>query len=79
MGCVVTIDVGAKLLTALRAGKTPQVHVTPDGGKVTAFSISLKSFGSAYDRTAALGKMTGANQSAPWGLLPQKVHRFMLY
>lgn len=55
-GCVVSSTVDAKMMTSLRNGTALKVHVKADGGKETIFSISLKGFGGAFDRTAMLSK-----------------------
>lgn len=53
-GCIVPVSFDAAVLDALRKGTAVKVKVTADGGAETAFSISLKGFTGALDRTAAL-------------------------
>jgi invasion protein IalB len=56
-GCIVSLDLDAKMLAGLRKGTALNVKVTPaDGGAETQLAISLKGFASAFDRTAALLK-----------------------
>jgi invasion protein IalB len=55
-GCLVPFDIDAKMLASLRDGGILKLHAKADGGKETMFSISLKGFGGAFDRTAALTK-----------------------
>jgi len=56
VGCVVPLSFDAKLLAALRKGAALKVNAVADGGKDTPFTISLKGFPAALDRTAALAK-----------------------
>ncbi|WP_245590250.1 hypothetical protein [Desulfobulbus elongatus] len=40
----------------MRSGTALKIQAKADGGKETIFSISLKGFGGAFDRTASLAK-----------------------
>ena len=55
-GCVVPLSFDAKLLAALRKGAALKVNAVADNGKDTVFTISLKGFPAALDRTASLAK-----------------------
>ena len=55
-GCLVPISFDAHMLAALRKGAQLKVKAVVDGGKDTLFTISLKGFPNAFDRTAALTK-----------------------
>lgn len=55
-GCLVPVTFDARTLTALRKGTALKIKATADGGKETPFTISLKGFPGAYDRTVALAK-----------------------
>lgn len=55
-GCLVPISFDAGMLAALRKGAQLKVKTVADGGKDTQFTISLKGFPEAFDRTAALAK-----------------------
>jgi invasion protein IalB len=55
-GCVVLLSFDARTLAALRRATVLKARATADGGGETAFSVSLKGFGSAFDRTAALAR-----------------------
>lgn len=56
-GCVVPLSLDAKALAALRAGAAPlSVTAFSDAEQPVAFSVSVKGFGPALDRAAALGK-----------------------
>jgi invasion protein IalB len=55
-GCLVPISFDARALAALRKGNQLKVKTVADGGKETPFTISLKGFPGAFDRTAALLK-----------------------
>lgn len=56
-GCVIPLDLDPSLISAMRAGASLQVSAsTAEGGQPVAFSISLKGFSSALDRTVALGQ-----------------------
>jgi invasion protein IalB len=55
-GCLVPVSFDARTLAALRKGNQLKVKTVADGGKETPFTISLKGFPSAFDRTAALAK-----------------------
>jgi invasion protein IalB len=56
IGCIVPVPVDAKMLAALRAGTILKVYARPDGMEEASFSLSLKGFGSAFDRSTALAK-----------------------
>jgi invasion protein IalB len=55
-GCLVPVAFDARILAALRKGTQLKVKAAADGGKETSFTISLKGFPNAFDRTAALVK-----------------------
>lgn len=55
-GCLVPVNFDARALAALRKGNQLKVKTAADGGKEAAFTISLKGFPGAFDRTAALLK-----------------------
>jgi invasion protein IalB len=55
-GCIVSSNLDAKMLESLRNGTSLKVHAKADGAKDTMFSVSLKGFGGAFDRTLALAK-----------------------
>ncbi|MGK6317663.1 invasion associated locus B family protein [Neorhizobium sp. DT-125] len=55
-GCIVSFDVDADLLAALRSGTTLRIVAKADGGKETPFSLSLRGFGGALDRATSLAK-----------------------
>lgn len=55
-GCIIPVSFDAKTLTALRNASTLKVKTMRDGGADMQFAISLKGFGGAFDRTAALLK-----------------------
>lgn len=55
-GCVITTNIDAKMLASMRSGTALKIQAKADGGKETIFSISLKGFGGAFDRTASLAK-----------------------
>jgi len=55
-GCIVAVSFDAKTVATLRSGTTLTVKATRDDGREIPFSVSLKGFGSALDRTAALSK-----------------------
>jgi invasion protein IalB len=55
-GCVVVISFDARTLAALRRSTALKVRAMADSGGETTFSVSLKGFGSAFDRTAALAR-----------------------
>ncbi|HEY1912787.1 MAG TPA: invasion associated locus B family protein [Vicinamibacterales bacterium] len=55
-GCLVSLSLDSAQLTALRKGTVLNVKATADGGKETAFKISLTGFGSAFDRTSVLSR-----------------------
>ncbi|MHB8886483.1 MAG: invasion associated locus B family protein [Methylovirgula sp.] len=56
VGCVVSLAFDAKSVAALRKATTLKVEAVADSGKAANFSISLKGFPAALDRTAALAK-----------------------
>ena len=56
IGCLVDVTLDGTTLAALKKGKALHVKALADGGKETAFNISLNGFGSALERTAALSK-----------------------
>ncbi|WP_063707920.1 invasion associated locus B family protein [Bradyrhizobium centrolobii] len=55
-GCLVPVSFDSRTLVGLRKRNQLKVKTVADGGKETAFMISLKGFPSAFDRTAALAK-----------------------
>jgi invasion protein IalB len=55
-GCLVSVSFDAQMLAVLRKGAQLKVKAVVDGGKDTLFTISLKGFPNAFDRTAALAK-----------------------
>ncbi len=55
-GCLVKLSFDAKSVAALRAGHNLKVNVFPVGLQETSFSVSLKGFPNALDRTIALLK-----------------------
>ncbi|MDB5599529.1 MAG: invasion-like protein [Xanthobacteraceae bacterium] len=55
-GCLVPVSFDARTLAALRKGTQLKIKAVADGGKETPFTISLKGFPGAYDRTVALAK-----------------------
>lgn len=55
-GCIIPVEFDAKTLAGLRSGAALKVKATRAGGGDIQFSISLKGFGGAFDRTAALLK-----------------------
>ena len=55
-GCLVPVSFDARTLAALRKGTQLKVKTVADGGKETPFTISLKGFPGAFDRTVALAK-----------------------
>lgn len=55
-GCLVPVSFDARTLAALRKGAQLKIQAVADGGKETPFTISLKGFPGAYDRTVALAK-----------------------
>jgi invasion protein IalB len=56
LGCVVSLKFEPATVKALRTGTLLNVKATADSAQETTFRISLKGFGSAMDRTAALSK-----------------------
>jgi invasion protein IalB len=56
-GCVVPVSFDAATLAKLRKATALKIKVSPDGGgEDSQWSVSLKGFATAYDRTAALLK-----------------------
>jgi invasion protein IalB len=55
-GCVVSLSLDARAIGELRKATALAVRATADGGQPATFTISLKGFASAMDRTAALAK-----------------------
>jgi invasion protein IalB len=56
-GCVAPITFDAKVLASLRKGTALKIKVSPDGGGADMqWPVSLKGFGTALDRAAALLK-----------------------
>lgn len=53
-GCIISTTVDAEMREALRGGSELKVHATADGGRETVFSISLRGFAGALNRTAEL-------------------------
>ncbi len=56
VGCVVPLSFDDKFVAVLRKGAALKVHAFADGGKDALFTISLKGFPPALDRTTALAK-----------------------
>ena len=56
IGCLVSLTFDAKYVAALRKAATLKINAVADSGKAANFSISLKGFPAALDRTAALAK-----------------------
>jgi invasion protein IalB len=56
VGCLVSLTFDAKSVAALRKATTLKVAAVADSGKAANFSISLKGFPAALDRTIALAK-----------------------
>lgn len=54
-GCVVMLALDAKAVAVLRKAPTAMVNAVAEGGKQVSFPVSLKGFGGALDRAAALG------------------------
>lgn len=55
-GCIVPINLDARMLMTLRKSTALKIKANADNGGLTAFSISLKVFGSALDRIMVLAK-----------------------
>jgi invasion protein IalB len=55
-GCLVALNFDGTTIANLKKGAALAVKVTGDNGQPIAFSLPLKGFASAYDRTAALNK-----------------------
>jgi invasion protein IalB len=55
-GCLVPISFDARTIAGLRKATTLKIKAMADGGTETPFSISLKGFGSAFDRIISLGR-----------------------
>ena len=56
IGCVISLKFEASTVKVLRTGTVMNVKGIADNAQETTFKISLKGFGSALDRTAALSK-----------------------
>jgi len=56
VGCLANLAFDSATIAALRKGTVLNVKVIADGGQEASFRISLKGFGGAMDRTAALSK-----------------------
>lgn len=56
VGCVVPISFDAKMLATLRRSATLAIRATADGASETSFAVSLKGFGTAFDRTLSLAR-----------------------
>jgi invasion protein IalB len=56
VGCIVALTFDPAILAALRKGTALTVRTVADNAQEMPFTISLKGFGSAFDRTAALSK-----------------------
>ena len=56
LGCLVSLTFDTKFVDALRKGTNLKVNAVADTGQDASFTISLKGFPSALDRTAALAK-----------------------
>jgi len=55
-GCLVTLAFDVRAITGLKGGNALTVKTTADGGQPITFTLALKGFSSAFDRTAALLK-----------------------
>jgi invasion protein IalB len=55
-GCLVPVNFDTATVTALRTGAAMKVKTMADDGKDMMFSISLRGFGPALDRVAALAR-----------------------
>ena len=55
-GCLVDVGFDAPTLAALRGGVALKVKATADGGAAMSLSVSLRDFGAAFDRVAALAR-----------------------
>lgn len=55
-GCVVPVTFDAKALANIKKAATLRIDAFADGGPVQSFTVSLKGFGPALDRVAALMK-----------------------
>jgi invasion protein IalB len=57
VGCVVPLELKEELIAAMRNGTSLQITATPsENEQPVSFSVSLKGFSSAFDRTLALSK-----------------------
>ena len=56
VGCLVGLSFDQTMVALLRKGTVLTVKATADGGRETAFKISLNGFSGALDRTAALAR-----------------------
>jgi len=55
-GCLVKVSLDTRSIGDLKKATALTVKTTADGGQPLTFTLSLKGFASAFDRTAALGK-----------------------
>jgi invasion protein IalB len=55
-GCVVPLSFDGRSLTALLHGTALKLKAVVDGGGIAPFTISLKGFAGAYNRSVALAK-----------------------
>ncbi|MDL2403384.1 invasion associated locus B family protein [Rhizobium mayense] len=56
-GCIAPVSFDAKMFAGLRNGTALRIKVTPDsGGNDMQWSVSLKGFGTAFDRLATFLK-----------------------
>ena len=55
-GCLVSLSFDTQSVTTLKKGTALAVNASADGGKPVSFTLSLKGFANAFDRTAALVK-----------------------
>jgi invasion protein IalB len=55
-GCVVTIALDSAAIGTLKKGSALTIKATADGDQPIVFTLSLKGFSSAFDRTALLQK-----------------------
>ncbi len=56
VGCLIPLAFEGPMLNSLRQGTSLKAKAMADGGRETNFTISLRGFGPALDRTAALMK-----------------------
>ncbi|HEV7718863.1 MAG TPA: invasion associated locus B family protein [Arsenicitalea sp.] len=55
-GCLVSLSLDAKTIAALRKATAIKLKAVADGGQAASFSVSLKGFAGAFDRTVALAQ-----------------------